>query len=200
MLLTGVGPLRAARSLAQRLARGVLPDLVVSSGFAGALSPELALSSWVAGARVSEWNGHARVPVEAVALVCAPGLVRCDVLSSSTLISANDALDDAVPDPGSGVVVDMESAALAREAGRRGVPFAIVRLISDTPAHPLPSFVSPFAAALSAPTTASRVASAGRGLCAAVADPFAVVRLVRDSARWLRDLEDGWKRLGPWPV
>jgi hypothetical protein len=201
MLLTGVGPLRAARSLAQRLARGVLPDLVVSSGFAGALSPQLALSSWIAGARVSEWNGVARVPVEAVSLVCAPGLLRCDVLSSSTLMSANDALDHAVPTPGSGpIVVDMESAALAREAGRRGVRFAIVRLISDTPAHPLPSFVSPFAAAMSAPTTASRVAHAGRGLCAAVADPLAVARLVRESASWLRDLEDGWKRLGPWPA
>jgi hypothetical protein len=202
VLLTGVGPLRAARSLAQRLARGVLPDLVVSSGFAGALSPELALSSWIAGARVSEWNGVARVPVETVSLVCAPGLLRCDVPSSSTLMSANDALHDAVPDPASGtpLVGDMESAALAREAGGRGVPFAIVRLISDTPAHPLPSFVSPFAAAMSAPSTASRVAHAGRGLCAAVADPRGVVRLVRESARWLRDLEEGWKTLGPWPA
>ncbi len=36
MLLTGVGPVRAARSLARRLARGGVPDLVVSSGFAGA--------------------------------------------------------------------------------------------------------------------------------------------------------------------
>lgn len=195
-LLTGVGPLRAAKSLAMRLARGVLPDLVVSSGFAGALGPELALSSWITGARVCEWDGAARVPVEAGALVCAPGLVRCDVVSSSTLMSANRALRrGSLP-----MVADMESAALARASGQRGVPFAIVRLISDTPAQPLPAFVSSIASAMAAETTASRLASAGRGLRAALVDPRAVVRLVKDSARWLRDLEEGWKTLGPWPA
>lgn len=197
LLLTGVGPRRAARSLAARLARGSLPDVVVSSGFAGALSPGLALSSLITGARVSEWDGVARVPVDAGVLVCAPGLVRCDVVSSSTLVvSAEDALDG-----GSALAVaDMESAALGREAARRGVPFAIVRVISDTPAHPLPAFMSPFAAAMAAEGTASRLASAGRGLRAAVAHPLAVVRLVQESARWLRALEDGWRSLAPWPA
>jgi len=202
MLLTGVGPLRAARSLAERLARGDLPDLVVSSGFAGALSPELALSSWITGARIREWNGKTSVAVEleGIALVCAPGLMRCDVLSSSTVMSAEMTSGAVEPSRSAPLVADMESAALAREACRRGVRFGIARLISDTPAHPLPAFVSPFAAALAAPRGSSRLVAAGRGLFAAAGDPRAVVRFVEESSAWLRALEDGWKRLGkgPW--
>ena len=212
MLLTGVGPLRAARSLAERFARGDLPDLVVSSGFAGALGSELALSSWVTGVRIREWDGATSVAVEleGVALVCAPGLVRCDVLSSSTVMSAEmtsgaveheHALEHGGDPPRSApLVADMESAALARETCRRGVRFGVARLISDTPAHPLPAFVSPFAAALAAPTAASRLVAAGRGLRAAAGDPRAVARFVGESSAWLRALEDGWKRLGtdPW--
>ena len=69
------------------------------------------------------------------------------------------------------VVVDMESAALARVAARWGVAFAVVRLISDTPAHPLPAFSAPFASAMAATTTGSRLSLAGRGLFGAIADP-----------------------------
>jgi nucleoside phosphorylase len=196
MLLTGVGPARAARALGQRLANGPAPDLVVSSGFAGALSPTLALSSWVTGARVSEWSASesAAVEVAGLVLVCALGLERCDVISSSTLVvPGTRSLPAARPAP---LVVDMESAALAREARRRGVPFAVARLVSDTPAHPMPAFMAPFAAALAGETAASRLIAAGRGVCAAAAAPRAVARFVRESSTWLRDLEDGWARLG----
>jgi nucleoside phosphorylase len=194
LLLSGAGPARASRSLADRLARGLLPDLVVSSGFAGALSPSLAMSSWITGIRISEWNGFARVPVEGVAIVEGPSdLVRCDVLSSTALLSPSSLTP---AHPGSTpLVVDMESAALAREAGRKGVAFAVVRVISDTPSHPLPSFLSPFASALSATTATSRLAFATRALGKAIADPRGVARLVTDSATWLQALEEGWRTL-----
>jgi nucleoside phosphorylase len=195
MLLTGVGPRRAERALAARLARGLLPDLVVSSGFAGALSPTLALSSWITAARLGEWDGVARVAVEGVALVEAfAGLVGCEVLSSGALLSASSvgasagATDATMP-----IAVDMESVALARGAATKGVPFAVVRLVSDTPAHPLPPFLSPFTSALAATSHAARVTFAARGLRAALADPRAVARLLADGPTWLRRLEDGWR-------
>jgi hypothetical protein len=196
MLVTGVGPVRAAERLEHRLAHGPLPDLVVSSGFAGALGATVALGAWITGVRIGMWNGRERVPVEGVALAEGPpGLMRCEVLSSNEIVSGTMDSDDAMP-----VVVDMESAALAREAARRNVAFAVVRLISDTPAHPLPRLVAPFAAALAATTPASRVTLAGRALRGALADPRGVVRLVRESSALLRDLEDGWRDLAHWPV
>lgn len=195
MLLTGVGPHRAARSLAMRLARGLRPDLIVSSGFAGALSPALALSSWITGARVGEWNGVRAVPVEGVALVAGPpGLVCCEVRSSIELVVGGSTTTHA----GELVVVDMESAALARVAARFDVAFAVVRLISDTPQHPLPAFSAAFASAMAAMTTGSRLSLAGRGLAGAIADPHGVLRLVRQGTACLRDLEAGWQRLAAW--
>jgi len=206
-LLTGVGPARAARALGERLACGPTPDLVVSSGFAGALSPTLALSSWVTATRVSEWNASesAVVEVAGLALVCAVGLERCDVISSSTLVVPGSSLPSS-RSPASAasgasalappLVVDMESAALAREARRRGVCFAVARLVSDTPAHPLPAFMAPFAEALAGEAAASRLVAAGRGIRAAAGDPRAVARFVLASSTWLRALEDGWTRLG----
>lgn len=196
MLLTGVGPRRAARSLEMRLARGRRPDLVISSGFAGALSPTLMLSSWISGARIGEWNGARAVPVEGVALAKGPpGVVRCEVRSSSELaLGGTMTLADAA-DP---VVVDMESAALAQVAARWEIAFAIVRLISDTPAHPLPAFSAPFASALAATEAGERLSLAGRGLVGAMIDPRGVIRLVRQSLACLRELEDGWQRLAEW--
>lgn len=198
MLFTGVGPTRAARSLAERLARADLPDLIVSSGFAGALSPTLALSAWITGVRVGEWNGLTRVPVDGVALAEGPpGLARCEVLSSTALLSQ---ASFAAPGGSWPLVIDMESAALAREASRHRVKFAVVRMISDTPAHPLPAFLSPLASALSATTTSSRLTFAGRALRGALANPRGMHRLVSESAIWLRDLEEGWRKLAHWPI
>jgi hypothetical protein len=199
-LLTGVGPDRAARALAERLARGELPELVVSSGFAGAVGPAPELASWISAISVSEWNGVARSPVGGLALVLPSELRRCAVVSSRVLVTrgARSALAAGGPETTGDappVVVDMESAALARTAAGHGVAFAVVRLISDTPAHPLPAFLAPFTAALSATSVASRLALAGRGLSGALADPRGVVRLAREGAAWLRELETGWSRL-----
>jgi hypothetical protein len=119
--------------------------------------------------------------------------VRCDVISSSTLVSIDGVmpvLESDLP-----TVFDMESAALARECARRGVPFAVIRLISDTPAHPLPHFSSSLAAALAARTASSRLVHVARGLGGALADPRGVARMVRDGAAMLRELTAGWAGL-----
>jgi hypothetical protein len=197
MLMTGVGPVRAARSLARRLAGGLMPELIVSSGFAGALSRSLRLSSWISGACIGEFDGVTCRPVEGLALAEGPpGLVPCDVWSSSVAL-LGCAVDVSSPRP---VAVDMESAALARVAASRGVPFAVVRMISDTPAHPLPELLSPLAAALSSTSARARLTFAGRALRSAIVSPLQTLRLVREGRAWLRELEDGWRHLAHWPL
>jgi hypothetical protein len=198
VLCTGVGPSRTARSLADRLARGPLPDLVISSGFAGALGPELAISSWISGVSVDEWTGGHRTPVDGVKIVLGPAdFVRCDVLSSNELVTdlGGDAL--ACKD-GRPLVVDMESAALARETSDKGVPFAVLRLISDTPAHPLPSFMAQVTAALAAGSATSRITHGARGLGGLVRNPRGALRLATEGPAWLRQLEAGWVGLAAW--
>jgi hypothetical protein len=107
------------------------------------------------------------------------------------------AVDVASPRP---VAVDMESAALARVAASRGVPFAVVRMISDTPAQPLPELLAPLASALSSTGTRARFKFAGRALRSALMSPRQTVKLVRESGGWLRELEDGWRHLAHWPL
>ncbi|MDB4935240.1 MAG: rane protein-like protein [Labilithrix sp.] len=188
VLLTGVGPVRAARALDERLGRGAHPDLVVSSGFAGTLSTTLALSSWITAARLAADPGERVTKVEAY-----PGLIACEVRSSMTLVKAAAAPRSAGRDDGLPIAVDMESVALAHEAARRGVSFSVARLVSDTPSDPLPDLLSPITSALAATRTLTRLGFAARGVRAALADPRGLVRLLADGPTWLRRLEEGWR-------
>lgn len=199
MLLSGVGPLHAARTLRERLEHGSLPDLIVSAGLAGALSSELTMSSWITASRVVSWDGRERGEVEGLVLAEAPaGISRCELVSSSALVT-----DPAsIPPPPAGAddksalprAVDMETAALGREAVRRGVQVLVLRMISDTPAEPLPAFLSPFAAAMASEDTRSRMKHAGRGLRGVLSNPRGVARILREGPAWNRKLTEGFCR------
>ena len=138
VLRTGVGPARAAAALTRRLARGPRPSLVVSSGFAGALSAHLPLHACITAGAVHRLEGGRAVPLALGpgALRMAQGLPRCALLSASVVTRATA---PALPAPS---VVDMESAALAEVAAAAGVPFAVLRIVTDTPAAPFPAFVT----------------------------------------------------------
>jgi len=192
MLLTGVGPDRARRALEARLpsiARSSSPSspsspsLVVSTGFAGALDRSFARLSWVTAAKVRD--------VADVDLREGPSeAARCEVVSSKELVATSGASASLE----AGVVVDMESAALAEVARARSIPFMVLRLVSDTPDAPLPAFLSPFTNALAAETTSSRLRFAARGLRSALGDPRGVASLLREGREWTTSLRDGWSR------
>lgn len=190
MLLTGVGPERARRSLEARLlaragSSSLLssPSLVVSTGFAGALDRSFARLSWVTATKVRD--------VADVDLREGPSEVaRCEVVSSKELVATSGASASLE----GGVVVDMESAALAEVARSRSIPFMVLRLVSDTPDAPLPAFLSPFTNALAAETTSSRLRFAARGLRSALGDPRGVASLLREGREWTASLRDGWSR------
>lgn len=190
VLRTGVGPARAVAALTRRLARGPRPSLVVSSGFAGALSADLPLHACITAAAVHRLEGGRAVPLTLgpEALRIARGLPRCALLSASAVTRATA---PALPAPSA---VDMESAALAEVAAAAGVPFAVLRVVTDTPAAPFPGFVTDLAAALAAGPGWAGLAAAARAAGSAVRSPGAALGFVRSSLGARRALANAWRR------
>lgn len=194
--VTGVGLVRAAKSLAARFAREELPSLVVSSGFAGVLSPGIPVGCWVTATRVAELCNGACVDVREVTLREAPSpALRCNVVSSGSVLQRGTS-ENLLPPRADGpttLAVDMESAAIAREAAGRGVAVMVLRLVSDTPEQPLPEFLTPFAAAMASIGVRARIAHGASGVRSALGDPRGVARLVRDGSAWTGELARGWE-------
>jgi nucleoside phosphorylase len=194
-LRIGVGPIHAAKSLGQRLANGERPNLVVSSGFVGALSAGVDVGTWVTATRVAEWRNGTIVDVAEVALCRGPEpALRCSVVSSGQLLQGGNSprrADDSL------LAADMESAALAREAAGRNIAFMVLRLVSDTPEHPLPGFLLPLTTAMAATSARSKFAHAALGVRGALVDPRGVARIVREGGAWIRELARGWECFAP---
>jgi len=195
VLRTGVGLARAGRALQGRLSRGPKPSLVVSSGFAGSLARGLEPLTWVTALSLHRLAGDRLVPVELSGrLRCVtPGPVPCPV------VSVEEVLIPGAPAPAlSGrAAVDMESAALAEVAMAAGIPFAVLRLVTDAPGAPLPGIARSAAAVLASGDPLERARRAAR-LCGEVArDPGGAIRFARTSLEWCRRLRDGWRVYAP---
>jgi hypothetical protein len=92
------------------------------------------------------------------------------------------------------LVADMQSAALVREAAAHSVAFSVLRLVSDTPDHPLPEFLEPFTIALADSNTRARFLTA-RGVGSVLADPLGLARLVSTGRRLTKQLRADFTRL-----
>lgn len=202
VLNVGVGPLHAGKKLRQRLMAGPAPSRIVSAGFAGMVSGGVPFASWITAEKLWDWDGDssaltelslaAPTPLDAVLI----GMTRCELVSTDHLVTHDSKLYRLVPTPSKGpLAVDMESVALAREADARGIPFTVARLVSDTPAHPLPEFLAPITAAMTSEGALARVTHAARGVRAALGDPRGVARLVLEGKSWTRRLRAGWSTL-----
>jgi hypothetical protein len=89
--------------------------------------------------------------------------------------------------------VDMESAALAEVAAAAGLPFLVLRLLTDTPARPLPAVGRALAATLAAAGALSRAAHCARAALDAARAPNVAAAFVRDALRWRARLRAGWR-------
>jgi hypothetical protein len=199
-LLVGVGPARAARRLRERLNDGPTPTRVVSTGFAGALSGGVPLGGWICAHALFEWKDGTLTSIANVSPLLAAGsafaCLPCDLLSADQLLGR----DSQFRELGSGrpLVADMESAGLAREAAARSVAFSVVRLVSDTPEHPLPKFLEPFTAAMTRSDAWSRASFAARGVASSLADPFGLARLLSTGHRLTKQLRADFAQLAEW--
>lgn len=142
---TGDGSARAERAAAT-VCREFQPAALYGLGIAGALSLSLGVSDLVVARRVRD--GRAEAPAPDARL-----LSRARLAGDPAVVLLLT-VDRPVTDPGrkaalaaalageEPVAADMESSGWARAAAAAGVPYAIVRAISDTASEELPEYLS----------------------------------------------------------
>lgn len=106
----------------------MFPAVILSSGIAGALDPALKVGDVVLDGDAAVVERLRAILPEAVV----GGVVGRDVMTST--VAGKRALRAET----GAVAVDMESHVAARVAARRGLPFAAVRIISDSAGEALP--------------------------------------------------------------
>lgn len=125
-----VGP--GGGRLDEGAARFEPPDLVVSAGACGALSPDLAAGDLVVPEVVVTADG-AREPTAPLPVLAPRGAL----LSVDEVVATAAAKSRLWLETGA-LAVDMESAAVLRWARARGLPAAVVRGVSDPAARAVP--------------------------------------------------------------
>jgi adenosylhomocysteine nucleosidase len=157
LAVTGDGPRHARRGLAALLAVQP-PDRIIVVGVAGGLSATLDVGALVIGRQVideadgSVYQADAAL-VETAATSCG---ARRGVAVTATRIADTAAekrrlllLAAAIAPvagdhggPGTAAVVDLESAAFAAAATRAGIPWLVLRAVSDTAADAIPALLN----------------------------------------------------------
>lgn len=138
VLRTGVGLEKAPVTLLIYLADAYSPSLIISTGFAGALTPDIPLYSWIAPDKV--FYQRKEVP-EAVVQNEIPNVIKCSLVSLQRPFRQGDSIPDILSSYSGPKAVDMESAALAEVAKQYQIPFLVLRFITDTPKSPLNDFI-----------------------------------------------------------
>jgi len=131
-----------AGRLQARLGIAAVGDVagVISFGLCGALDPSLAVGDLVVGARVTGGDGDCETdPDWARRIMRALPRARTGGLASADRPVASPAEKAALRAATGAAAVDMESAAASRAARALGVPFAILRAVSDAADRALPA-------------------------------------------------------------
>lgn len=122
--VTGIGPERARRTL-EALLGATTVDRVVMIGIAGALDPTLRIGDLVVPTEVLDGDTGARYRHTPLQKVAAHGLLR-----TAGAIQVDE--EGLAPQRDAGVVaLDMETAAVAEVSEAHGVPWSVLRAISD---------------------------------------------------------------------
>jgi adenosylhomocysteine nucleosidase len=138
---TGDGAMRAAAAAASLCDR-MRPLAVVGAGIGGALSPDLGSGAIVAAHRVRDSSGDAPAPdARLLSRALEAGAAAGTLLTVAHPVTAaveKRRLAAFLEGPSA---VDMESAAWARVAASRGIPYLVVRSISDRADEDLPDYL-----------------------------------------------------------
>ena len=111
---------------------------ILSFGICGALSPDLAVGSMVVGTEVSSGNERWRADdAWANALTNACGAAGGVIYGSDSVLMTEVAKGE-LHQQTAALAGDMESHIVARAAAKHGLPFAVLRAVSDAAHHTLP--------------------------------------------------------------
>jgi adenosylhomocysteine nucleosidase len=140
----GTGVARAARAC-RLLIDGHRPRLVISAGFAGGLNPHLARGSLIRPCRALRPGDQPADLQQSTTDAVTPGR---GIVTVDEVVRGIDAKRRLAEETGADLV-DMETWAVAREAGRAGLPCLGLRVVSDAAADSLPGEISQLADARS---------------------------------------------------
>lgn len=139
-VIPGGGDPAALRARLEAAAAGAAG--IVSFGMAGALADELAVGDWVVGDRLSGPVPHECDPAWAAALAASLPGARIGGFYADGRMIDTVAEKLALGQAHAALAVDMESHVAAQVAAGHGLPFAIVRCISDGARHVLPPAIT----------------------------------------------------------
>jgi adenosylhomocysteine nucleosidase len=141
LLVTGEGPENAAGA-AERLLDSVAVSAVVVVGVAGGLTEDLPAGALLVAREVRD--GDLPVPAPDLGWLTRvrddPGVLGGTIVSRRSMPCTRESKASVHGGltPGEPAVVDLETAAVARVAAGRGVPYIAVRAVSDTAGESLP--------------------------------------------------------------
>lgn len=142
-IATGIGAERAAEAARIALERFPAPEFVIGTGVVGALSAglspgDIVLADRIVTAPAAEWADEPCLEIARDTLAHCEGALRQAGLDfarggllTSRRVLANVHTKRRAKGESGAIAVDMESAALASEAARRGLRFAVVRTVMD---------------------------------------------------------------------
>lgn len=141
---TGSGPKNARRESA-RLCKALHPAALLGAGVAAALSGGLEVGDLLASRRVRDNGGDLAPPDERLLSRALAAGARAGTLFAvdRPAVTAREKADlAALANSGDPAAADMESSAWAATASEAGIPYLIVRSISDRAAEPLPDYIA----------------------------------------------------------
>jgi nucleoside phosphorylase len=133
ILHTGVGA-KVCRTRIQDFLQDASYDLVISSGFAGAVRDDFQVGDLFLAENFSDTQ-----LLSVVRRVLANQPLRVAKLLTSSRMIDSLAERTALAQASGAAAVDMETEVIAAECEARGVPLLSLRVISDTPRQPLPA-------------------------------------------------------------
>ena len=132
VLHTGVGE-KVCRKRVEKFLQDQQFNILISSGFAGALSDELKVGDLLLAQNFSILDLN-RKP----SLLASLPIHMADLLTVHALIDSSDERNRIARESGA-AAVDMETEFIARACAQRGIPLFSFRVITDSPREPFPA-------------------------------------------------------------